>query len=113
MKCEESTSGDFQISMSLVVNIDMSWEVTVLGSKLPSSCAILSSLPQIIGSMSHIKSILAYVDSCSVCIGNNDEKFHSLVTSRDGDFMDSSGMIWLLLVHYYKFTIREKSCSVL
>jgi len=58
---------------------------------MPSSC-------QTIGSMSHMKTILDYVDSCSVCEGNYDEKYHSLITSRDGDFKDSSGTLWLCCV---------------
>ena len=93
IKCEYNKSGDFQVCTSFMVNRDMSWEVMVQGCKMPSSCDILSSLPQTIWSMSHMKSVLDYVDSCSVCEGYNDEKYHCLISSRDGDFKDSSGML--------------------
>ena len=66
LKYEHTAFGDFQMCTSLTVNSDMSWEVTVQGCKMPSSCDVLSSLPQTIGSMSQIKIILDYVDSCSV-----------------------------------------------
>jgi len=73
-------------------------KIIVQGCKLPFSCDALSSLPQTIGSITHIKSILHYTDSFSVRGENNNEKFRSLISSRDGDFMDSSGMLWLCFV---------------
>ena len=41
--------------------------------------------------VSDIKTVLHYVDSCSICMGNGDEKFKPLVSSRKGNFMDTSG----------------------
>ena len=80
----------------------MSWEVTVQGYKMPCNCDVLSSLPQTIGSMSDVKTILEFVDSCSVCEGNDDEKYHCLVASkRDGNFMDCSGMYYAFCKYAY------------
>ena len=48
--------------------------------------------------MSDVKTILKSVDSFSVCKGNDDEKYHSLIESkRDGNFMDCSGMYYALV----------------
>jgi len=46
--------------------------------------------------MSNLKNILEFVDSCSVCEENDDEKYHSLIASkRDGSFMvHCSGMYY-------------------
>ena len=92
IKCEEDKSGNFQLSLSVTINTNMSWEASVQSHKLLSSCDVFSSLPQVVQTVSDMKTVLHYVDSCAICIGNNDEKFEPLVSSRKGNFMDSSGM---------------------
>lgn len=93
VKCEEGTSGNFQLSLSVTINADMSWEASVQGHKLLSSCDVFLSLPQVVRTVSDIKTVLHYVDSCSICMGNDDKKFEPLVSSRKGNFMNSSGML--------------------
>ena len=75
----------------MTINTDMSWEASVQGHKLLSRCDMFSSLPQVVRTVSDIKTVLHYVDSCSICMGNGDEKFEPLVSSRKGNFMDTSG----------------------
>ena len=72
VKCEEDTSGNFQLSLSVTINADMSWEASAQGHKLLSSCDVFLSLPQDVRTVSDIKTVLHYVDSCSICMGNDD-----------------------------------------
>ena len=102
VKCNEDGSGNFEVSISVAVNADMSWEANVLGHKLLSSCGVFSSLPKIIQTVSHFKTVLHFTESCSICMGNDDNKFEPLVTSRKGNFMDSSGMLCLTLTSIHK-----------
>jgi len=88
LKCEEESSGDIHTPLAVTVNVDLSWEATILG--LPCSI-VFSSLPQVIKSVPDVEAILEFVDSCTLCVGNADEKFGLLVSSREGRFMDISG----------------------
>ena len=131
VRCEEDILGNFQVSLSVTINPDMSWEASVQGHKLLPSCGVFSSLPQVVRTVSDIKTVLHYVDSCCICVGNDDEKFEPLVSSRKGNFMDSSGMLCLNCnvlsyqnycvvgtsrVAYYdseRKTIRRDDCTLL
>ena len=103
VKCDEDTSSNFQVSLSVTINADMSWEASVHGHKLLSSCGVFSSLPQVVRTVSDIKAVLHCLNSYSICVGNDDEKFEPLVSSRKGNFMDSSGTLCLncnVLMYY-------------
>ena len=77
--------------LSVTINGDMSWEATVLGTKLLPSSETFSSLPQVVRVVADIETVLNFVNSCSVCVGNPDEKYEPLVSCSKGKFMDSSG----------------------
>ena len=113
LKCEEELSGNFQMPLSVMINGDMSWEATVLGTKLLPSSEMFSSLPQVVRAVTDIETALNFVDCCSICVGNPDEKYEPLVSCRNGKFMDSSGKSFTALRHsYYDVTRREK-CGML
>jgi len=88
LKCEEGSSGDIHIPLVVTVNVDLPWEATVLGTKLLPCSSVFLSLPQVIGTVTDIEAVLNFVDSCSLCVGNPDEKFGRLVSGR---FMDIDG----------------------
>ena len=102
MKCNKDWSGNFQVSISVAVNADMSWEANVLGHKLLSGYGVFSSLPKIVRTVSDFKTVLHFTESCSICMGNDNNKFELLVASRKGNFMDSSGMLYLTLTSIHE-----------
>ena len=66
LKCEEGLSGDIQ-------------------TPFPA-----------IRAMSEIETVLKYINSCSICVGNDDERFKLLVLHREGKFMDSNGKAFIV-----------------
>jgi len=91
LKCEEGSLGDIHTPLVVTVNVDLSWEATVLGIKLLPCSSVFSALPQVIKAVTDIEAVLNFVDSCTLCMGNDDEKFEPLVSSREGRFMDING----------------------
>lgn len=58
---------------------------------LPSSHPLEGRVPSRISSLSDVKMVVEFVDSCVTCIGNPDDKYSVLVSARKGIFMDASG----------------------
>ena len=90
-KVEGAAIADPQISISMIICIDLSWHVRVHGHMLHASCPPLSSLPQTITSVDNVRRVLKYLNSCTVCIGNSDEKYIPLIRPRKGNFMNIAG----------------------
>ena len=80
------------IPYSVAVGSDLAWHVIVNGKVLLSSSQPFSALPQMITSVRCVLSILHYVGSLVLCVGNDDESFKPLATSRKGSFRDPSGI---------------------
>ena len=78
---------------------------------VPSSSTLFAMVPQTIGSLADLKTVLLYVDSLTVCLGNDDSKYEELITIKKGNFMNHSGMIDLL-IWYFTF-YRDKTCDFL
>ena len=58
--------------------------------------------------------MLRFTNTCSICMGNDDNKFKPLVTSRKGKFMDSSGRdLRYLLIWQYIDTVIEYRIVIL
>ena len=72
---------------------------------------MLSSLPNPIQRADDLVSIVHCVDSCSVCIGNDDEDFTPLVDHHRGDFRNTTGEfitgIWVFGYMYAVMCIRN------
>ena len=51
-------------------------------------------MPQLINSVANVRDIIAYLNSCSLCCGNEfeDEKFAVLIEPRKGSFMNAAGI---------------------
>ena len=88
-KVEGAAIADPQISISMIICIDLSWHARVHGHTLHASCPPLSSLPQTITSVDNVRRVLKYLKSCTVCIGNSDDKYIPLIWPRKGNFMIS------------------------
>ena len=84
--------------LGVVIDCDLHWHVHLVSQKIASSSFPLSNLPQVISSASDVQKIVKYLDTCTICIGNDDEKYGALLPSRNGVFMDASGLEMSLFV---------------
>jgi len=109
LKCEEGLSGGIQTPLSVTVNADLSWEATVLGYKLLPNSDVFSALPPVIRAVPDIEAVLKYINSCSICAGNDDKRFKPLVSYREGKFIDSNGKLRCIKNHCYDISRREES----
>ena len=80
-----------QLAVSIVIHSDLSWHALANGCKVPSNNPELSMKHQVIASVTDVQDIIDFLDSCTVCVGNDDAKYAALVTDRNGTFVDVSG----------------------
>ena len=86
------------VSRTLVVQQDFSWAVHVEGKQLNYHAPQLSTMPQLVVSIANIRDVITYLDSCTLCCGNEDDKYTALVEPRKGSFMNAAG-IWLHFIN--------------
>lgn len=81
------------VKLSLCISGDFGWTLYVHGVAVDSSSPIMASASPLLESVSQVASILSFVDSCTVCCGNPDDKYLPLVKSRKGKgkFFGASG----------------------
>ena len=87
----DTSSEPMKISHSIIINSNMSWNVYVHGNKV--SCrknTPLSPFPDKLSAES-LQSLINVVDSASVCPGNPDKKFISVVKAKKGVLKSTSG----------------------
>ena len=89
--CRLTCNSD-QISLVIKITNDFSWSLQLHGRSIePHACSILSAVPEHLVSAELVGQLTRHLEQCSMCPGNCDEKFFSLVTSRKGTFMSHSG----------------------
>lgn len=86
----ECTAGVAEITYNVMVGSDFSWQVSLRGHNL-SSIPALECLPPAITSLADAEEILSLLNSSSVCIGNPDEKYSAVASTRKGVFMNPRG----------------------
>jgi len=86
-----SHAGEPEVVKSLIVQDDLTWYINVKTQRINSNRTILATLPQSVNSLSCLNEILAVVDTCTMCLGNDDENFRVLVTAKKHGFTDASG----------------------
>ena len=69
---------ELAIERSVVVSRDLQWSVEVKGKKVQADT--LHSIPATIGSHQDLNNILRFVEECSLCRGNPDEKYTTVIT---------------------------------
>lgn len=89
--------GNVCLTRSLVIHQDCSWQVQTEGKRLTCSSSMLSVLPQVVSSVADVQNIITFIDSCTTCAGNDDEKFTPLIAARKGAFMDASGNLFVIM----------------
>lgn len=76
----------FHISLT-----DFSWCFYLHGFTVKVN-VIKLGLPTVVRSLLDVQSLLSKVEVCHLCTGHPDEKYHSLVTSKNGgNLLDASG----------------------
>ena len=88
------------IRLSLVP--DGSWTIQVDANvlQLPREGMFLPALQRIL-SISVLLSLLKKLDSCILCPGNPDDKFHAVRDRRKGKFSDVSGSKYYYSIFYF------------
>ena len=75
---------------------DYTWLVQVGDKTVHSAGQPLSSLPQLITTVSKLIQSIHRLDGLNVCVGNADEKYHPLQVARKGVFRDPTGIIIII-----------------
>ena len=63
----------------------------VEGRKLLSDVNLFNQFPQILRSVSDIEKVVAFVDHCELCWGQNEERFLTYIQLKKGKIMNQSG----------------------
>lgn len=88
--CVGKTSKVSKISHSVTIKGDGSWDVCIYGQTIhPEHSPILSPIPLKIESKSASR-LLELVNSSTICCGNNDKKFVSMIAGRKDISSDGS-----------------------
>ena len=61
---------------------------------------ICKEFPSCVNTVDAVLKILSCLDTCVICMGNPDDKFHELTTKRKGVFKTISGKIVLYMTDY-------------
>jgi len=89
-----------QCSLTLEVLSDLSWLLQLPSGQIsPSTSPVLEQLPQHITSVSNLRTILSFMDGCSICEGNPDPKFAPIVARNKGIFKDRNGKFTSHLIY--------------
>ena len=86
-----SVSGQNVFTME--ISQELQWSLLIGDRCVLSSSSVFQSVPSTITSLEDLRSIVTYVDKCSVCKGNADPRFMPLVAKSKGLFKDRSGKI--------------------
>ena len=80
-----------EINISLIVDKDLRWKVLVGRREVEVLLEPLAQIPSLLSSLAVLKQIVSILDESVVCVGNQDDKYSSLLSSRKGYFHDISG----------------------
>lgn len=83
-----------QLQCSFVVEVfeDLKWSLQLPSQQLsPSTSLVLKHLPEAVTSVFVLRSVLMFLDQCTICQGNPDPKFAPIVAHSKGIFKDRSG----------------------
>lgn len=76
----------------LTISTDGSWTLCVDRKQANAcQCSVLENVPLQLLSVQDVVNFIALLDSCNVCVGNSDERFHDLVVKHDGKFKNHTG----------------------
>ena len=80
------------ISFTLKVVSDFSWTLFCYNQRVEvDSCSVLASTQSVLRSPADLTNLMALVSDSCLCVGNPYDRFHPLLTRRQGVFMDQHG----------------------
>lgn len=79
------------VQFVLSVVEDFRWQLHIYGLTLSHQSPVMASFPPLLKSVSGVRDICLFVDNCTLCCGNWDNKYLPLADARKGKFMDISG----------------------
>ena len=89
-------------SFMIEVSEDLKWSLQLPCEQLsPGTSLFLKHLPECVATLLDLRSILTFLDQCTVCQGNPDPKFAPIVAHSKGIFRDRSGESLILNVSRY------------
>ena len=78
---------------------DLKWSLQLPSDQLsPGTSLVLQHLPECVATLLDLRSILTFLDHCTICQGNPDPKFAPIVAHSKGIFRDRSGESLMLNV---------------
>ena len=92
IKVHSGTADESTVLYLVSVSVDFTWRVRRGESEVPRDCELLIGSPELLQSVEAVTQILQLLDSCKLCIGNENECFSELIAWRGGKFMDRSGI---------------------
>lgn len=93
--------GQQQPKCSFMIEVfeDLKWSLQLPSEQLsPGTLLVLQHLPECVATLLDLRSILTFLDQCTVCQSNPDPKFAPNVAHSKGIFRDRSGESFMLNV---------------
>ena len=125
LRCFEVVRQEFHKPMSvlrlLLVMSDLTWQVYVADSLVPSDCVVLQDFRTTL-SREFVSNVVSRISTSNRCVGHYDEKFIALSYTRGGRFLSHSGELVAFLDEalcvevgrkQYIATIRHVKCELL
>ena len=92
IKVRSGTADESTVLYLVTVSVDFTWRVRRGEREVPRECELLIASPELLRSVEAVTQIIQILDSCKLCVGNEDECFSELIAWRGGKFMDRSGI---------------------
>lgn len=92
------------------VTDEFEWRMQIGQHRISSDRKPLSTLPQLLTTVSALRRVIEGVESLKFCPGNEDDKYFSVQAARKGIFKDSTGKICmkkLCLKLFYLIRIKS------
>lgn len=80
------------ITTSLTIYMNYSWQLCVQGNTINLANYQHDSNPTFLNTVCAVQNVIIFVNGCTICCGNADERFTVLAKSRKGKFLDALGM---------------------
>ena len=96
-------SGVYEITRSIVIHADLTWEAFVNKRKVPAASQLLINFPSPVTSPNMVQDLLTTLDQAAWCPGNPDPDFASICKRRGGMMRNSRGngdIVLMLLLSF-------------
>ena len=123
-KVEEGSNGLGEVTASVIIDSDRTWNAYVGDKKVPDTCTVLAKFRSSPLTEDKLTDVIKAIDSASLCPGNPDEKFVSVCKDKGGAVRGARGNGDIIasidnstVVDHsgkaYQCTVRRVDCDVL